>query len=454
MSINSTPCTLDFPSSTKNLFLQREHRRLQCETGGSKVLVVGTTSDYVDLLRKSNPGRVLYLTDQSERDKAGESRPLEYEEIVCDLEEDVALILQKIRVHLDRWDISLEGVVSFDCESMELAALLARELSLSYPPPDSIRLCRDKFVTKTIWQAKGIPCPHHKLALSAEDVMDFWQEVGGPVVVKPLSGSGSELVFLCSSRKECERATHMILDGLAERKEMPLYSHATTSFVAEEFVAGNEFSCDFTIKRGRIEILRLTRKLKYTEKPFGTINGYIITDWQRAGINQEQLSLIFKLGAEALGLSDVICMVDFIVDHDKILLLEMTPRPGGDCIPFLLHKAAGFDVLSYFVEFAGNRTAASPVTCVSGKELVALRLHAERSGEVAKIKTDRLSLDPRTREINLVGEAGHRITMPPSDYDSWYLGYILFQPAPGLPVEQQCRELRCLLEVEMYNADN
>ena len=453
MNSNYASCEPTFFSPSKKLFLEGEDRRLQNEASGSKVLVVGTTSDYVDVLRKSNPGRVLYLTAQSEREKAHESRPLQYEEIVCDLEEDVGFILQKIHEHLALWGISLEGVVSFDCESMELSALLARELSLSYPSPESIRLCRDKFVTKAIWQEKGIPCPRHRLALSVGDVVDFWQEISGPIVVKPLSGSGSELVFLCSSRKECKKATHVILEGLAVRKEMPLYSQAITSFVVEEFVAGDEFSCDFTIKGGRVEILRLTRKLKYTAKPFGTIDGYMITDWQQASINQEHLSSIFKLGAETLGLTDVICMADFIVDSDKIVLLEMTPRPGGDCIPFLL-KAVGFDILSYFVDFARNRTAVFPATCASGKGLVALRLHAEKGGEVAKVNSNSLSMDPRTREISLVREPGHQITMPPFDYDSWYLGYVLFQLVPGISVEQQCRELRRLLEVVMHNVDN
>lgn len=455
MSTNSTHSGFDHLSLSTGNHQEYEIGGRSCvEASGPKVLVVGTTSDYVDLIRLSNPCDALYLTAESERDKALEVRPLNYEEIVCNLEADASLILEKIQAHTRFWNSSLEGVVCFDCESMELAAALAEELSLPYPSVESIRLCRDKFLTKTIWREKLVFCPRHRLVESAREVVTFWQEINGPVVIKPLSGSGSELVFFCSNQKECEKAAHAILEGLEGRKEVRLYRKATTRFVAEEFVAGIELSCDFTLRSGRVEILRLTRKIKLPQKHFGTIDGYMITDWQRAGINQKQLSEILKSGAEALGIDNAICMVDFIVDGDTIALLEITPRPGGDCIPFLLQRAFGFDVLNYCMEYAKDCVSSSPVLKISGEGLVALRIHAKRSGQVIRVESSRLLHDSRTREINLVRGVGHMVVMPPFDYESWFLGYVLFLPESGISVEQQCEELRSLLEVEMKNDNN
>ncbi|MFT5698987.1 MAG: biotin carboxylase [Desulforhopalus sp.] len=449
MSKNSTSYNLDLFSPATDLFIQGEQEPLHADASSAKILVVGTTSDYVDLLRQSYTGRALYLTAQSERDKAEESDPLQGEEIACNLNDDVSVILQKIQEHLRLWNSSVNAVVCFDCESLELTALLARELSLPYSSPETIRRCRNKHTTKAIWREKGVPCPRHSLVHCAEEVVAFWQEIGSPCVVKPIGGSGSELVFLCSNRKTCEKSTHLILEGLTERKEVHLYSNAIEKFVVEEFVAGNEFSCDFTIKGDQIEVLRLTKKLKYTKKPFGTINGYMLTNWQQACLDQKVLTPILLQGAKALGVDYAICMVDFIVDGDKILLLEMTPRPGGDCIPFLLNRAVGFDILGWSFNFAQNRKTAPPVTRISNNGLVALRFHAERGGIVTKINGNLLLRDPRTREVCLVTAIGHQITMPPFDYESWYLGYMLFQPIPDVPVEQQCQELRHLLEVEI-----
>ncbi len=414
-----------------------------------KILVVGTTSDYVELLRQSNPNRALYLSSQAERNRAVEPLPQPWEEITCDLDDDVSLILQRIHDHLKRWNHSLDGVACFDCESMELAASLARGLSLRYPSVESIALCRDKFASKSIWQKNGVPCPRHRLVQSADGVFNFLQEIDSPCVIKPLSGSGSELVFVCSSRKDCEKGTQMILGGLADRKNTRLYNKSDSLFMAEEFVAGHEFSCDFAIKDGRAEILRLTKKIKYTAKPFGTINGYMLTDWLNAGLNQEELSAVLQHGSAVLGIGEAICMVDFVVDQGKIMLLEITPRPGGDCIPFLLSRTRGFDILGYSLDFAQRRAAAPPINALSADDLVALRLHAGMSGEIVTINSSRLHQDPRIQEVYLIRSAGHRVLMPPSDYDSWYLGYLLFKPYSDVPVEQQCCELRKLLELEM-----
>ena len=418
-----------------------------------KVLVVGTTSDYVNLLRQSNPGRALYLSAQSERNSAVEPAPQPWEEITCDLDDDASLILGDIKDHLKRWNNSLDGLVCFDCESLELAASLAQGLSLRYPSVESIALCRDKFVSKSIWQKNGVPCPRHRLVQSAVGVFNFLQEIDRPCVIKPLSGSGSELVFICSSKKDCDKGAQMILAGLANRKNSRLYNKADSLFMAEEFVAGHEFSCDFAIRNGRAEILRLTKKLKYTAKPFGTINGYMITDFFKAGLNQKELSDILQHGAAVLGIEDAICMVDFVVDRGKVMLLEITPRPGGDCIPFLLNRASGFDILGYSLDFAQNRLVADPRNPLPAPGLAALRLHAGINGEIVKINSRRLCRDPRIQEVCLIRAAGHRVVMPPADYDSWYLGYVLFYPFPGVQVEQQCCELRRLLDLEIDYAD-
>ncbi len=423
------------------------------ELHGSKVLVVGTTSDYVDLLRRSHPGRVLYLSDLSERSTAIEPSPPHGEEILCDLDDDVSLITARLRDHLRRWNCSLDGLVCFDCESMELAASLAAAMSLPYPSVESIALCRDKFASKSLWQRKGVSCPRHRLVRSADAVFDFLKEIDRPCVIKPLGGSGSELVFVCSSSRDCDKAAQLILSGLAQRKGSRLYNRGSSLFIAEEFIDGPEFSCDFAISKGRTEIVRLTKKIKYSPKPFGTINGYMTLDWSESGLNRNRLTDMLQAAAAALGIVNAVCMVDFVVDQGRIVLLEISPRPGGDCIPHLLRSSTGFDTLSYTLDFAQNRTAPPAGRPVSTGSMAALRLFAETNGDIVGIDGGRIQRDSRTRDVHLVRSPGHRIVLPPSDYDSWYLGYVLFQPSPGVRVEEQCAELRKLLDVEIQRND-
>jgi len=423
---------------------QREQNWPELMNNNNKVLVVGTTSDYIDWIRQANPGRAIFLTSYDVRDMAVEPEPHPSEEILCCLE-DADQVKKQLLKHLERWQLTLDGISGFDCESLELAAVLAKELSLPYPSVESIRLCRDKYVTKTTWQQKGVLCPRAQIVQSADGVFAFLQEVDGPCVVKPISGTGSELVFYCASRKDCDMDVQIIKKGLAVDKSRRMYT--TNWFLVEEYIHGTELSCDFLIRDNQVQILRLTRKIKNSNKPFGTIAGYLLSDANTEGIYPKKMARTLLQAAAALGISEAICMVDFIVRDDEIILLEMTPRPGGDCIPYLLRQANSMDMLTYALDFAQKREL-PPLVGHDG-QYVGVRLHAGKSGTIMRIDDRLLQQDSRVLEIHGIRKPGHTIKMPPQDYESWYLGHIIVKMAPGIALEQQVKELSSMLVVDI-----
>jgi biotin carboxylase len=234
---------------------------------------------------------------------------------------------------------------------------------------------------------------------------------------------------------------------LRDRKWHRLYTNTTTWFLAEEYISGEEYSCDFIISNNRVQIIRLTRKLKDAKSPFGTISGYKLSDCAAEGLNKKNLEDILCRGAQALGMVEALCMVDFLVRDGEIVLLEMTPRPGGDCIPSLLKKAGPFDILTFALDFAQRRRIDLPKWC-NGR-YVALRLHAKKSGTINRIDGQLLLEDPRVLEVQTACVAGQHIEMPPQDYESWYLGHIIFNPTPEASLTDQCQELRKLFVVDM-----
>ncbi len=404
-----------------------------------KVLVVGTTADYIDWIRKVRPDRALFLTDYGARYNARESTPHPAEEVLTCLE-DAEQARSDLLAHLKRWNLNIEGIVCFDCESMELAASLAQDFSLPYPGIESIALCRDKYESKKLWQQHAVRCPQVRLVQTSTEVFSFIQEIDRPCVIKPLTGSGSELVFRCASKKDCDKWAQVMRDELKKRESHRLFANATVKFLAEEFVSGTEYSCDFIVTGSVVKVVRLTRKIHAEGKPFGTIAGYALMEYPAEEVPAKRLEDTLRRASAALGIDYAICMVDFLLSGDEIVLLEMTPRPGGDCIPHLLRRSGRLDVLSVALDFAARRPLAIPGRTVNGN-FVGLRLHARKQGQIMKFHTDRLQQDPRVREVQLVRAEGHEVTMPPDDYDSWYLGYVIFQPEHGVPVEEQCREI-------------
>jgi biotin carboxylase len=418
-----------------------------------KVLVVGTTSDYIHWIRQSCPGQALFITDPTIRAIAQEPPPAPGEEILHDLAAHDE-VQQALENHLAMHGQRLSGIACFDCESMTLAAELARRYALPYPSVAAVENCRNKYRSKTLWQSQNLHTPPVKLIRSAEAAASFLSELKAPVVLKPLSGSGSELIFVCSDENACRQNFRRIVSGLHSRRNQRLYadfSPQSPEILAEGMVDGDEYSCDFIVENGRCEIIRLTRKIRATSGPFGTIRAYLLETDLPAGIHHRNFYQTLRQSASVLGIDDAVCMLDFIVNLGRMMLLELAPRPGGDCLPFLLRRAYRLDMLRLQIDFA-RRTPLRLAIPTRTRPWVGLRLHARREGVIKCIHTEALEGDPRIREVHLQRRPGHKVTLPPEDYDTWLLGHVVFTPDRRAAIEKQCRDLADTVRVELEPA--
>ncbi len=416
-------------------------------------LVVGTTTDYIEWIRKIAPGRSIFLTDPAEREKAEEPRPGGSEEILSDLA-DYRLTAARLDEHLAERGLSLDGIACFDCESMDLAAVLAGSYSLPYPSRAAIRLCRSKYLSKRRWREDGLACPGIEIVHSADEGERLLAEMGGQMVLKPLAGSGSEYVYRCRSAGECRADYASIATAMEARRTSRLYRSpdpADTRVVGEEFIDGEEYSCDFVTEPGQTTLLRLTGKIRANDRPFGTIHGYRLCNSPPAGIDGEAFAATLRESAASLQIDRGICMLDFIVRDGKMVLLELAPRPGGDCLPHLLRRARGFDMLGYTLDFArqGESDLAGHRGDPAGGEFVGMRIIAREGGILRKLDVRALEADPRVLEIGLARRTGDEIVMPPDDYDSWILGYVIARVAPGRDPADELRDLDGKIRIAM-----
>ena len=170
--------------------------------GRSRVLVVGTTPDYVDLLRREHPEECLFLTESRLRLQAKEPHPDDDEEVLYRGDKQLSAI-ELLKRHQERYGIKIAGVACFDCESMPLASLIAKRFGLPYPSSEAVDRCRNKRRMKQRWRAGGTPTPRFSIVSRSEEAVEFLHQIGGPCVMKPLSGSGSELVFRVENEADC-----------------------------------------------------------------------------------------------------------------------------------------------------------------------------------------------------------------------------------------------------------
>ena len=411
-----------------------------------KVLVVGTTADYIEWIRTRYPHEALFITAPHVRQAAREPVPDPSEELVWDLSNPAALV-HALTAHMETYSQIPDGIACFDCESMVTAARLAQTLGLLYPEESAILNCRDKQIAKQIWQASDIPCPRVWPVHNIDDLMPILNNVTAGLVLKPARGSGSELVFHCRNRKEAETAFHTMVSGLEKRKENPLFAHPDHLILAEEQISGPEYSADFILTKTGLTLIRVARKIIPANMPFGTAAGYEIPGKLPLQMPGEMVTHILEKAARALGLDTGICMVDFVITNNRPYLIEMTPRPGGDCLPWLLDISGNLDILKLTLDVARNRT--QNLKSFRFSPHMAIRIHAKKSGVLQAIHCRGLSSDPRVKQIHLIREPGHQIVLPPDDYDSWLLGHVIFDTDGWNFPETRCSLLARCLDIEI-----
>ena len=421
-----------------------------------RVLVVGTTTDYIDIIRKRYPDRALFLTQRDLRERAQEETPEETEEVLADLG-DARAAAAVLDEHLSRHGLALSGIACYDDESLALSAWLGERLKLPFATEKAVWISRSKFHSKRVWIGTGVHCPRVQTSRDQESLESVMDRLGFPLVLKPLTGSGSELVFLCRKRDEARNAFRIISRRLARHPDLLMYPDRNPGLsnldprqdvVAEEGFTGPEYSCDFLLEGTRARLVRLAGKVVAPHLGTGTAYVYYIPDREETGISRRDLESQLALAACSLGFKNGLFMADFISHRGKACFLEVSPRAAGDCLPWLIRASSGLDTLGLALDVAEGRKVSIPDPDAH-LPLAAVRLFARQPGTLRTVDTSRLLGDTKVIEATLYRRAGHRVSLPPYDYSSRILGHVIFRPSDRFNLAEEGAELEGQVQVEL-----
>ena len=195
-------------------------------------------------------------------------------------------------------------------------------------------LAMDKWRTKLIWLAAGIPTPKYVLLTPTTDLQTVINELGLPLIVKPAREGSSIGVSKVSLIDELRGAFELAF------KLDPLV-------IAEEFIAGQEFTASI-VGQEALPLVRIEApegKYDYKNKYFTDDVKYHCPSGLPAALEDEikrvSLQAFRVLGATGWGRADV--MMDA---NDRFSFLELNTSPGmtGHSLVPIAARATG---LSY-----------------------------------------------------------------------------------------------------------
>jgi hypothetical protein len=422
------------------------------------IIVVGTTPDYVKRIQEEERTKPLLFLLDSRFKNSRELVVAENSHFIFANLENYNKTLETLKSYVSGQDYK-PCFACFDCETLYLASRLAEYFNCPFPSSGSVLKSRNKFLSRRLWMKNGIPTAECGLSSNLTESLILFNRFNGNVVVKPLTGSGSELVFHCTGEQDIIKAVGILERQLEKRRNNPLFApimdplsgetiDPCSLWIVEEFIEGPEYSCDFFIINSTVHVLRETGKIKDRDYPFGTVSGYMIPPYYAENKTREDIKVAMIGAAGALGFTWGYFMADFIVSNNQVNMIELTPRPGGDSLPDLIRESTGADILKTYLDIITGDISSLESFPEPAGNFASIHLYSDRKGVIADIDTAGITSDPRTRLLLMKKKRGDAVSLPPDDYDNRLLGYCVISRGTDDASLTMCREIQSKIKIK------
>ena len=234
----------------------------------------------------------------------------------------------------------LAGVASSSEYFVTTAATLAAQLGLPGPNPRAVALCRNKYKQRLRLQAEGCAIPAFAPAVSVKEAVRTAQLIGFPVVVKPVSGSGSIGVRFCNRGEEVAVHAATLLQQRNNERGLPV----PRRILVESAALGPEYS----VETFHTQIIGVTQKYLGPLPDFVEIGHDYPAELPAA--DQEAMQSLVLSALKALGMGWGPAHMELRLTENGPKIIELNPRLAGGNIPELVRLASGIDLISATID--------------------------------------------------------------------------------------------------------
>ena len=321
------------------------------------------------------------------------------------------------------------GVVAFSEPHVLAAALLQDAFALPGPGLRAATVSRNKALQRAVFAAAGVPQPEHLLTASLHEA-SAWARARFPVVVKPLSGAGSEGVELVPDAAAFAAA-------VARRG-------GEGKLLVERAVEGPEFSCECLVRETRILFTNVTAK-ETTGPP------RFVETCHRPGHafgSRAQCDAVEAFTRDvvgALGMRTGIVHLEFRLAEEGPVLMEVAVRTPGDYLMDVVSLTCRIDLFEAVLRLALAlplpRAGTAPV------QYAAARFFLPAPGRVTAVRgLDDVRAHPAVLRCVVKLQPGDVVRRPESSMDR--AGHVLVRGRTPLERDQALRFVDDTLVIE------
>lgn len=385
-----------------------------------RLLVVGASFLQVPALRRA--AEMGFRVGALDRDPEAVGRPLadDFFEVSTTDGEGVTRVATTYRPR---------GIVTIGTD-LPMRAIAAACWKLGLPGPTEAAVWRatDKGAMAEALAAAGIPAPRFRVLGGDTDLDGLPEELGLPLVLKPVDSSGSRGVVL--------------VDELADQAECFGYaqSHGRSGrVIAQEFVTGPECSVEILCAGDGIEVVAVTDKLTTGAPHFVELGHSQPTAFSEPVRREVETVAVGAVGA--LGLRDCAVHAEIILTDQGPKVIELGARLGGDLITsHLTPLSTGVDMIEALIRIACGEVPQIVARDLGGS---AVRFFSgPEQGRFEVVGIDEVRGRPGVMEATVLASQGHPVR---SSVDR--AGYVVAVAGDAPAAVRVCEDALMSLEI-------
>jgi biotin carboxylase len=265
----------------------------------------------------------------------------------------------------------IDGIFTMASDvALPTLARVASDLGLPGPDEGVVDTMINKDRFRPFQAEHGIDAPAAIEVEQYEEVVDRWNN--GPAIIRPAVSSGSRGMARFDTMNGMRRAQ---FDSARE--------FSTTGKVCiEEYIGGTDLSVEGYVIGGSVRLAFVTQK---------HVEGFAVVGHDLPGQlplrTRERAVASVQQVVTAIGYGHGPFDADLRADGERCVVLEMTPRLGGNAVPLLVEHAFGVPLIELALREAmgeGIPEADLPSPSLS-EALTAVLLRSDRSGQVDSI---------------------------------------------------------------------
>ncbi|HIL78734.1 MAG: ATP-grasp domain-containing protein [Methyloprofundus sp.] len=332
-------------------------------------------------------------------------------------------------------DLEIDGIVTFASDiATPTVAYVAGHLNLTACKLSIAETLSNKALFRQFQDRQQLDCPWFFIAQNIDHLNKHYSQLSVPVIFKPADTSGSRgLVKLDTLNPDlCHHAFTYAQS----------FSRANTVSI-EEFVEGIDVSGDGFLINGQLHAL-ISQKFKQGFIPTGH---YFPTNIKP--VDQQRIFSEIEKNCHAIGYFDGPIDFDVKISSDRITVIEMSPRLGGNGIPELIYYSSGIDVIGMTINYALGKPCNIPEQPDSLTPCASLIFGSDTAGQLNAITaTEELkNAYPELIECRYNYQVGDHV--PAFEHSGNSLGYALFYCPPESGYPSMVNRLQAALQISI-----